>query len=112
MFVDTEVEKKRAQSRGDGDDDDNIKIVEILIKKGQLSPVNSPVHLNLRTQVTEDHDDEESCCVKTSNPIGRPFSKVVSLSCVPKIGDGEERRKGAFHDVSLYKTSPRKLLFR
>ena len=95
MFVDTEVEKKRAKTREDGDDDDHIKRVKILIKKGQLSPVNyivnnfsqARVKTNLHTQVTEDHDDEESCCVKTSYPIGRPFPQDVSSSRVPEIGD-------------------------
>ena len=53
MFVDKEVERKSAKSRGDGDDDDNIKRVKILIKKGKLSPVNQ-TNLNLHTQVTED----------------------------------------------------------
>ena len=80
MFVDTEVEKKRAKSRGDGDDDYDIKRVKILIKKGKLSPVNNIPNINLHTKVTEDHDDEESCCVKTSYPVGRPFPQFAILS--------------------------------
>ena len=62
MFVNTEVEKKRTKSRGDGDDEDDIKRVQILLKKGQLSPVSSiEPNLALHTEVTEYQDDEESC---------------------------------------------------
>ena len=103
MFVDTEVEKKRAKSRGDGDDYDDIKRVQILIKKWQLSPVNYIVNtcnrarfkLNLHTKVTEDHDDEEDSYVMTSYQEGGVFSYSASLSCVPKVNESEERRNTA-----------------
>ena len=69
MFVYPDVQQQRAKSNCDGDDDD-VQIGQKIFNEGQLSPCPlKTLNCNLHTQITNDQDDEESCCMKTSYKV-------------------------------------------